>query len=246
MAAENAEKSQSHGGAYQIGQLLQEIAQFVDENRLTTAAIHFKNIISHPPHMDDTDEKSQAKGMGKMPSQLALDALASASSAPKNDDERIVLRVIDLLVAGGFRIGEVLTLPLDCWVEETGHDQNSSGNAGRSTKRCGLRYIPEKGGLPVIKWLPDHTVPFAKRAVEDLTRLCAAALLEENPDCVPLGEGLISPDEYVDRYQLSEIMGLNERMVCQSSTPNLKCRWSTPAIRDITEVFTGSAILKKR
>ena len=226
-AAKNAEKSQSHGGAYQIGQLLQEIAGFVDENRLTSAAIHFKNIISHPPHMDGTDEKSQAKGMEKMPSQLALDALASASNAPESDNERIMLRVIDLLVAGGFRIGEALTLPLDCWVEETGRDQSSSGNTGQAVKRCGLRYIPEKGGLPVVKWLPDRTVPFAKRAVEDLTRLCAgarraAALLEKNPDRVPLGEGLISPDEHVDRYRLSEIMGLNERTVRQIVSFELK------------------------
>ncbi len=226
-AAKNAEKSQQHGGAYQIGLLLQKISEFVDENRLTTVEINFKNIISHPPYMDGTDEKSQAKGMEKMPSSLALESLANASSAPLDDDERIILRVIDLLVVGGFRIGEVLTLPLDCWIEETDHNQNSSNINGQATERCGLRYIPEKGGLPVVKWLPSHAVPFAKRAVEDLTRLCydarrAAALLEQNPDRVPLGNGLISPDAEVDRYRLSEIMGLGVGTVRQIVDTNLK------------------------
>ena len=56
-------------------------------------------------------------------------------------------------------------------------------------KRCGLRYWPEKGGDPVVKWLPDCAVPLAKRAVDDLTRLCqkareAAAVLERHPDRV--------------------------------------------------------------
>ena len=42
-----------------------------------------------------------------------------------------------------------------------------------------------------MKWLPDCAMPLAKRAVDDLTRLCqkareAAAVLERHPDRVSL------------------------------------------------------------
>ncbi|MGI8467115.1 MAG: hypothetical protein ACR2N3_01540 [Pyrinomonadaceae bacterium] len=79
----------------------------------------------------------------------------------------------------------------------------------------------------VIKWLPSHAVPFARRAVEDLTRLCddarrAAALLEQNPDRIPLDNNFHSSGELVDKNQLSEIMGLKIRTVRQIVDSDLK------------------------
>ena len=51
-----------------------------------------------------------------MPAAEVLEALAEISSQATDDDECIVLRIIDLLAVVGFRVGEVLTLPRDCWV----------------------------------------------------------------------------------------------------------------------------------
>lgn len=215
-AAITAHNAYSRVAAYSIGALLQQISQLVDEREIARLRIGFINPIGHPPHADGLDEESQAKGMLKLPSKLALENLAIASNAPLNDDERILLRVIDLLVVGGFRIGEALTLPVNCWVEEAAYDENCRPRTdpltGKRVKRYGLRYWPEKGGQPVVKWLADCAVPLADRAVKDLTRLCeparrAAAVLERDPDRVPLPSGH-SPDELLSRDQLIRALGL--------------------------------------
>lgn len=207
----------AHTTAYAIGVLLEELSDFIDFHQITPVRIGFRNPVSCPPKGDGLDEESQARGMDKMPTSAALEALALASSSPLDDDERILLRVLDLFVIGNFRAGEALTLPLDCWVEEAAFGQDGKPKcdpeSGEVVKRCGLRYWPEKGGEPIVKWLPDCSVPLAKRAVEDLTRLCAdarqtAARLEQNPDRVPLS-GSLHPDDLLDRHQLTAALGLS-------------------------------------
>lgn len=216
-AAIAAQSAYSHEAAYSIGALLQQISQLVDEHEIARLRSGFVNPIGRPLHADGLDEESQTRGMLKLPSKPTLANLALASNAPLDDDERILLRVIDLLVVGGFRIGEALTLPVNCWVEEAAYDENCQPRVdpliGKRIKRCGLRYWPEKGGQPVVKWLADCAVPLAKRAVKDLTRLCnsarrAAAVLERNPDRVPLPGGQ-DPNELLSRNQLIHALGLN-------------------------------------
>jgi hypothetical protein len=203
--------------AYRIGALLREVADFVNDNQITLIPIRFNNPIPHPPEGDGTDPQSQAEGLEKMPSRATLEALADASNNPLDDEEKILLRVIDLHVVGGFRTGEAATIPLDCWVEEAviGRDGRPKidETTGEQVKRFGLRYWPEKGGETLIKWLPDCAVPLARRAVEDLTRLCTparsvAATLEHEPDRVPL-PGNYHPDELLDRNQLVKVLGLS-------------------------------------
>ena len=125
-----------------------------------------------------------------------------------------MLRIIDLLVVAGFRVGEVLTLPRDCWVEETAINPRGRNirdiTTGETAKRCGLRYWPEKGGDPIVKWLPSCAVPLARRAVGDLVRLCeparqAAAVLEKNPHRVPL-PGNPDPDALLSIRELMKIL----------------------------------------
>lgn len=188
----------------------------MDERRLTNRRIGFKNPIIYPGMGDGLDPESQARGLLKMPSATALEILADISNSPMNDNERILLRIIDLLAIGGFRIGEVLTLPVDCWVETPAMDRNGEVKTDPLTnepvRRYGIRYWPEKCGHPYVKWLSDIAVPLARRAVTDLTRLCAdarvsAKLLEENPDRVPLTRPP-DQDHLVDYRQLKEILGL--------------------------------------
>lgn len=201
---------------YHIGRSLQEIATWLDDRELTNVRLSFKNPVESPGNGDGLDPESQAKGLLKMPSAAALDALADISNNPLNDDERILLRIIDLLVVGGFRIGETLNLPVDCWVEAPALENNGKAKtdptSGEPIMRYGIRYRPEKGGAPYVKWLSDIALPVARRAVDDLTRLCsearaAAKVLEENPERVPL-PGSLSPDDLLDVKQVATIVGL--------------------------------------
>jgi hypothetical protein len=69
------------------------------------------------------------------------------SGLATNERDRLILFALALLLATGFRIGEILTLPLDCEVTE--------GN-GAGLKH-GVRYYKEKsrGGekLLAVHWL---------------------------------------------------------------------------------------------
>ena len=121
-ALDDARRECAEGSAYGIGQTLSEVAAFLNTHQLTRVAIHFKNPITCPHIGDRLDPASQAAGLKKLPSAEALEALAAISSHPLDENERVLLRIIDLLVVGGFRVGEALTLPRDCWVEQTALD----------------------------------------------------------------------------------------------------------------------------
>jgi hypothetical protein len=217
-AVEAAVQSVASKSAYSIGSLLQEVSAFIDDKRLTPVQINFINSVAHPRLGDGRDEESQTEGLGKMPSPSALHALGEASSAPLDDDERVMLRIIDLFVVGGFRSGEALTIPLDCWVTEFALNERTGlpkldPESGKAIRRHGLRYWPEKGGEMAIKWLPDCAVELARRAVDDLKHLCAearsvAAVLEADLTRVPL-PGNYNPDDMLDRHQLIDALGLN-------------------------------------
>jgi len=216
VAVVNAQKSTSAWTLYHIGKTLQRVSDWVDDNNLARTWINFKNPIKCPDRGDGLDPESQAKGLLKMPSVTALNALAEISNNPLDDNERTLLRVVDLLAVGGFRIGEVLSLPLNCWVESPVLHENGRVKTdpitGTSIIRYGIRYWPEKGGDPYVKWLSDVSMPLARRAVDDLTKLCAEAraaakILEEVPDCVPLPKRF-APDELIDLKQVAEITGL--------------------------------------
>ncbi len=219
LALVDARRECSEASAYGIGHTLFEVALFLNTHRLTRVRIHFKNPVARPCIGDRLDPVSQAEGLKKMPSAEALEALAAISSCPLDENEQVLLRVIDLLVAGGFRVGEALTLPQDCWVEETALDPQgrplTTVGTGEPVKRFGIRYWPEKGGDPIVKWLPDCAVALAKRAIEDLTRLCqkareAAQVMERNPDRVPL-PGEIDPGRLLSMKELAKVLGLPRR-----------------------------------
>ncbi len=167
--------------AYQIGSKLEEISDLVDRYKIAAGPIRHQNALARPRDGDHVDKESQRAGLEKLVDEEVLDALAEISLNPQDDRERLLIRIVDLLVVGGFRIGEVLTLPEKCWIEQAGKDAFN-----RPIIRSGIRYWPEKGGEPVPKWLPAGAVSIAKKAVEEIELLCRparqlAAWMEANP-----------------------------------------------------------------
>ena len=135
-------------------------------------------------HIEDREA-----AMEKLPPMQALQALADASRDPKDDWDRVLFAIVKLLVALGFRMGEVLTLPADCW------RVNGEG-------RHYLTYWPEKGGPLSPKWVPSTVVELVQGAVETLQTLTQeerqrARVLETDPTHVPL------PGD----YSLGELLG---------------------------------------
>jgi hypothetical protein len=134
-ALADAQKRSKGWTLHHVAKSLQQIAAWLDKNQLTRTRLNFKNPLPSPDNGDGLDPESQAKGLLKMPSVAALDALADISNNPMDDNERILVRVVDLLAVGGFRIGEGLSLPLDCWVETPALDNNGKVKTTRPRAR---------------------------------------------------------------------------------------------------------------
>lgn len=157
--------------AYRVGQRLEEIAKIIDQNNIAGVRIQYVSSI----------KKSSVTPIAtKMPRPETLAALGDLSgSISVYDDKRslILMRIVDLLAATGFRVGEVLSVPTNPIV--------------RSDQGIGLRYWPEKGGKIRIKQISSAHRELVERAVADLTKACAdaraiALWCEQNPGRAPL------------------------------------------------------------
>lgn len=208
-------KEYTQATAYRMGRALQEVADFIDKHRLTKTRIGYHSRIKKPITGDYRDLKGQADGMKKLPSEELLEALAAISNNPLDEAELIRMRIIDLLLVGGFRIGEVLSLPMNCWVEKFQYSDSGEPLVDETTGEplisYGLRYWPEKGAEPSIKWIPSHAVPLARRAVETLEEKCRPArerafILEKHPERVPIPSDH-HPDDLVTAKELAELVG---------------------------------------
>ena len=212
LAEESVKRTMESSTAYRVSLALAEIARTVDENEVTEGRIGYTTGIKRPSIGDRLDEEGQKAGLAKMPSRHALEALADISNSPIDDDERLLLRHVDLLATTGFRIGEALTLPVDCWVEEQQGSGAVDPQNGQVLSNFGIRYWPEKGGEPIVKWLPTAAVELARRAVSEIELLCrpareAARFIEANPGRLPVFAALESDDLLcVSDYE--ELMGL--------------------------------------
>ncbi|MDK2768394.1 MAG: hypothetical protein KYX69_11820 [Sphingomonas sp.] len=212
-------------GAANIGSKLKVIADEIDRHGLTRQPIGWRNPISRDHKHDRVGEKALKRRHAKLPPLATLDAIAHVSARDDLDDRDLVLqRAIDLLVCGGFRINEVLTLPRNTWVEEPSLDEDGNqlvDRFGKPAVNVGLRYWPEKGGHEVaqIKWLPTVMVDLARRAVDDLLRITApyaATALHQraHPGSTLLGEPWdgMPDDALLTTADVAAAVGLSVRM----------------------------------
>ena len=147
----------SECAAYRVGGQLETIAVFMAENRLTTVATRWRNSIRRPGSSVRVGKEFDEQRAQKMPSVAALDALPRIFLIAKTPADVITASVAAILLSAPDRIGEVLTLPDACEVREP--------RAGKKDA-YGLRWWPEKGAEPLIKWL----VPSMSSVVEDALR----------------------------------------------------------------------------
>lgn len=221
LAAENAiltrEKPSS---AYRAATLLEELARTLDRNAICRIPIDYRSRIKKPTdHLDRTSSTFEQRVKG-LPTTEVLNALAAISNDPvieKQSFDLLRVRIAEILLVCGFRIGEVLTLPADTLVRESLLDEAGEARRDASTggpiERIGLRYWPEKGGEPIVKWIPTIANPLILRALEDIERVCGPARenarwLEAHPGDVNLD---ILPEEHVSLRRATETLGLAEK-----------------------------------
>lgn len=219
-------QSEQYSSAYRIDIKLAEIAKLLDKHRLVSIRIDWKNPV--PRNSDAGGAIGARVGKefneyrnSKLPSEEVMSALADISNRKDLEDRDLLRqRAIDLLVCGGFRINELLTTPRDCWREEQLKDTNNIpllDQNGKPAVRCGIRYIPEKGGHTETqtKWLPTVMVDVAKRAITDIQRitepfLAIAQFVANNPNRTLLPEPWHSmhADHLLNMKEVAQVVGL--------------------------------------
>lgn len=157
----------------------------------------------------------------KLPAPGVLDTLAGIyhrlTTAPEGeirDWDLIFISGVAILMLTGLRIGELITLPYDCEVEEKRPKVDPDEP---DSYWYGIRYWAEKMGrkTPRIKWISPTAESVVRASIARIKRLTAAArerarVLEANPTRVPL------PPEIADRNTLSRpevlaIIGLKKK-----------------------------------
>lgn len=196
-AARAAKSREAPSSRYRIGLFLCELAEWVNRYNVAKVRIDFSNPFLREGYTDSRiTVEAEDRRSRLMPSEAALNALAQIANLVTEPGDVLRVRCVELLVCGGWRINEVLTLPVDCEVwEPVFRNGDPVTNArGEQERRYGIRYFAEKGGDPGVKWIPTAMVDVARRAIDDIQRITrptreAAAWNEANPGRAWLPEG---------------------------------------------------------
>lgn len=216
-AAQACKVREKESSRYRIGVWLEEIAGWLNKYSISRGRIDFTNpfprvTYDHTRIGKDHDER-RAK---KLPSAAAYDALGEISNLVKEPSEVVRMRAIEILVATGFRINELLTLPEDCEVEEE-LSQNGKpllDSEGSQRVRYGLRYIPEKGGMPDVKWIPTDMGGVVRRALGDIRIHTAPARMTAKWLELHTGRAHFDPeddqgpDQLYTAHDLTRVLGI--------------------------------------
>lgn len=157
-SAENlAVAAEKQSSAYRVSQHLEQIARVVERRQLAKVRISYRATL----------KRSETRAIpAKMLTDEEIDACGDLCATISADKDRstadiIRMRVVDVCVSSGMRIGEVLTLP-----------ENTEVN---DAEGYGLRYWPEKGGQILIRRVPSPAIEIVKRAMAELRTVCAPA-----------------------------------------------------------------------
>lgn len=155
-AVQIAQERNGPDRAYRIGQQLQRIAKFLDENMLVNVPLQWTSPLKRPSDTEKVGKEFEERRQSKLPSVSELDAVAKAYQLAVLDRDVIVTSIVAIMCATPDRISEVLTLPAQC--EHTTRLANGQ-------ESYGLRYWPAKGADPMIKWVIPSMVDLMKEAV---------------------------------------------------------------------------------
>lgn len=179
-AAELARQHYSDGSAYQCGREIERLAKFVVENQLVSSAVHnWVNPIKRADDKNKTGREAKKNREEKLPSDIALNALAEIfANDPVDGRDIFTTSVFAMLLSAPSRITEVLALPVDCEVFETDRE---------GIERYGWRFFAGKGYESDIKWIPTVMIGVAKTAVTRAKSLSTnarqlAQWIEKHPD----------------------------------------------------------------
>jgi hypothetical protein len=165
VAANFLREKLSRPTAYGTGRHLRMLADFLSEKRMVAAPFQWRNPLPKGVPLNRVGQEADERRAKKMPSEGALDALPKCFLMAVERRDVVVTSIAALLCTAPDRISEVFSLPVDCEVEQE----------YRGSLAYGLRWWPEKGAAPMVKWIAPTMVDVAKAAVAKLKAACAPA-----------------------------------------------------------------------
>jgi hypothetical protein len=204
-AARLIQKRYESGAAYRAGCALKRLAAFISENRLANP-FQWASAIGRPSEdRNRVGKKADKARAEKMPSQAALEALPQCFNMATDVRDVLASSVAALLCTAPDRIGEVFGLRVDCEVDD----------ALKGRPIYGLRWYPEKGAEPTVKWIAPTMVEVAKAAITKLRVISQpareiATWYERNPSKVylPPGTEYLRSQEYLTADEVARILGI--------------------------------------
>jgi hypothetical protein len=226
VAAETASlRREQASSAYRAAQFLEQFARLLDRHNLCRSNIEFRSSVPRPKNIADRTSAAFEERVQGLPTRDVLDALAVISNDPSLEErpfDVLRIRIAEVLVVAGFRAGEMLTLPENPVVKDFVRDEAGEirldAITGAPIEAIGIRYWPEKGGEPVVRWVPTVANPLVLRALDDINRLCEpsrknAKWLEEHPGDVDLE---VEDTKLISLQEAAETIGVaNARQVRQ-------------------------------
>jgi hypothetical protein len=155
-AAQLIQDHNSSERSYRLGQHLQKISAFADENRIVKIYSRWKNPIYRPGDTHRVGKEFEERRQEKLPSADQLNAVADAYRIANKPEDVILTSIAAIMCATPDRVAEILTLPVNC--EHV--DRLPDGK-----EVYGLRYWPAKGAEPMIKWVIPSMMDLVKDAI---------------------------------------------------------------------------------
>ena len=181
-----SEESFGEGVAYRQGIFFQKLSEFITEKRISKIPLDWKNSAKRPCDAQRVGKKADERRNQKMPSARALEALPEIFNKANDPKDILITSIIAILFGSPDRIGEVLLIQEYCEVIQ----KDSKG------KECyGLRWYPEKGAEPMVKWIISSMADTVKKAIERIRKLTepareVARWYDNNPDKIYLPKEL--------------------------------------------------------
>lgn len=145
--------------AYRVGQDLEAVAEFVNDNGLVPVKFNWKSFQKRRREVGiRIGKEADQHRLEMLPADGALDALATAFSIATDPRDVLITSVAALLCCAPNRINEVFRLPADC--ETTGKYEGKAA--------YGIRWWPSKGEDAYVKWIGPTMVDVARLALENI------------------------------------------------------------------------------
>ncbi|MCL6250391.1 hypothetical protein M3P36_04920 [Altererythrobacter sp. KTW20L] len=211
-------RTASKDSRYRLGVALQEISTTLSRHRVTQFAFEWQNAFDRPETTSRVGKAAEANRKKKLPDEEILDELARLSHLITDTSDLILMAAVKLFHCAPWRIGEVNTLPADCWVERQKIDDHGPvvDEDGVPVMRYGIRYWPEKAEQADIKWIPTAMVPVARSALDTLMAHTQGARdlakwYESHPSRAWLPGADLGPSQLYTIEQVREMFGLSKR-----------------------------------